>query len=147
MTWRSRKSSSCSRPTGMTLVETVAALALLAALLTGILSAKRAFVRQWSKASQRAAAVAAADELLANWWLEPSRLPRWAEGEISGATPLLWRTRPIPNTSVEQLGGQVVRLEIFDSPTGNGDSGTRSRDGEPLVAACTVDVVLPAGAR
>lgn len=134
---RSRKSSSCSRRAALTLLETVAALALLASLLAGILAAKSAFVRQWSKANQRTAAVAAADKLLANWWLEPRLLPRSAEGEIAGSPSLLWRTRPISNAGIEQLGGQAVRLEIFSREPGGGSAA-------PLVAACTVDVVLPA---
>src|SRR5215210_5494241 len=121
-----RKSSPCCRGPGrrgMTLIEVLAGLALLAGLLVGVLAVKSRCARQWTHANRRLAAVAAADALLSAWWQEPASFPRSGAGTVEGNAGLAWRTRVVPNAQVNALGATTVRLEVSGaagSPDGNG---------------------------
>jgi Tfp pilus assembly protein PilV len=103
---------------GMTLVEVVAGLMLLATLLASLVTVKAGLMRQNRLAERRREAVSAADQLLAQWWQNPKTFPRSA----TGATPsgLLWQTRVVPNPAAQAAGAQVVRLEVSD------ESGTQA---------------------
>lgn len=120
----------------MTLIEVVAGLALLAAVLILVFAAKSHVARQQVRADRRLRAVAAADALLAAWWQDPATFPRAASGGVPGQPGLAWQTRIVPNPAAEALGGQAVRLDVF--PGGPGAS-TDDR-AEPRVS---VEVVLP----
>jgi len=98
---------------GLTLIEVVAGLALLASLLVGCLTAYGHHVRQVRQARQRLAAVRAADALLAQWFQESGRIPVAAQNSFAGAGQLCWRTRLISDPGAELLASQVVRLEIL----------------------------------
>jgi prepilin-type N-terminal cleavage/methylation domain-containing protein len=139
-----RKRNNCSRPwavpaaaamarRGMTLVEVVASLALLASLLVGLLLAKARFTRQSALADRRIEAVRAADRLLTEWWADPARLPRHGAGRIDGPADLSWQTSLVANPALGELGAQVVRLEIIDDRTGATAAGG---------VLATVEVVL-----
>jgi len=97
---------------GLSLVEVVAGVALLATLLVGIVLAAGRHGAQLRAAEQRLAAVRAADRLLAQWYGEPAGPPRDATGPVTGAPGLVWRTRPLVQPDAEQLGLEIVRLEI-----------------------------------
>lgn len=99
----------------MTLIEVVGGLALLATLLVGILMAKARFTHQAAIAERRLRAVAAADELLAAWRQNPRELPRAGSGEMIGNGGLTWRTLPVANPPINELGADVIRLDIIDS--------------------------------
>lgn len=102
----------------MTLIEVVASLALLASLLVGLLLAKARYTRQSALADRRIEAVRAVDRLLAAWWAEPARFPRRGTGPIDGAADLSWRTSLVANPTLNELGAQVVRLEVIDDRPG-----------------------------
>ena len=119
----------------MTLVEVIAGLALLAGVLGGILTAKARVDRQSRDAVRREQAIDAADAMLREGFVEPTKFPRFARGLVPGHPELAWRTFPVRNLRAETLGGQVVRLEIASGPAG---------DRPPLVA---VEVVVPSEAR
>src|SRR4051812_18789944 len=105
------------RPTArraMTLVEVVAALALLGTLLAAVLVVRVRYARQSAAAGRRLQAVAAADALLAGWHADPRSLPRFGSGRVDGDAQLGWRTAVVPNRDVNDLGVDVVRLEILD---------------------------------
>ena len=129
---RSIKPSRCWR-TGMTLVEVLAGLALLASVLVGLLAAKAGYTRQSARAELRLRAAGAADELLAGWWQSSAGVPRLAAGEAPGGAGLLWRTRPVANVAVEDLGAQNVRLEILSA----------AANGRAPSFVLSVDVALP----
>lgn len=114
----------------MTLIETVAGLALLATLLASMLLIKLRATAQWSRANQRLEAVAAADHMLSSWWQDRGRFPVGAEGQVPSNSTLTWRTMRIANPPIDQLRSQVVRLEI---------SATGSLPIEPLVS---VELIL-----
>src|SRR3954467_14361499 len=92
---------------GMTLLEVVAGLALLASLLGALLMAKVRYARQSAAADRRIQAVAAADALLAAWHQEPRSTPRDGSGVVPGDAQFAWRTQTVTNPGIEDLGGQV----------------------------------------
>jgi Tfp pilus assembly protein PilV len=112
------------------LVEVLLGLALLAALLVSILTARSRAARQTVLARARQDAARSADRLLTRWWADPATFPRGATGVMPDAPQFTWRTRVIDNQSARNLGASVVRLELSapDAP-------------EILVA---VEVLLPA---
>ena len=134
MTRRSNTSSPPPAPTrarrATTLVEVLLGLALLAALLVSILTARSRAARQTVLARARQDATRSADRLLSRWWADPATFPRGATGVMPDAPQFTWRTRVIDNRSARNLGASVVRLEVShpDAP-------------EILVA---VEVLLPA---
>jgi hypothetical protein len=103
----------------MTLLEVVAGLALLASLLGALVLAKARYARQAAAADRRLEAVDAADDLLAAWHRDPKSLPHdgYGSGTVPGDSRLAWRTRPVANGGVEELGGRAVRLEVLDRRT------------------------------
>lgn len=130
---RSDRSWRRSRAGGLTLVEVLAALAILGTLLVSVLLAEARCRRQSAGARQRLESCRAADALLEQWWRDPGELPRSGQGDVPGHGELVWRTSVVENRDVRRLGGQVVRLEI------------RRRSGAPdEKATVSVDVVLPA---
>jgi prepilin-type N-terminal cleavage/methylation domain-containing protein len=116
---------SASERRGMTLVEVVAGLALMATLMASLLSIKSRLIRDLAQSDRRHAALRDADQLLSTWWKTPATFPRGAVGSTPDG--LSWRTQVIPNPQVQSAGAQVVRLEVYSSA-------------EPLAA---VEIVLP----
>ena len=119
---------------GMTLIEVVGGLALLAAVLGGELAIKARCTRQARITDERRRAIEAADVLLSLWWQQTDTFPRAGAGSVSGSPEFEWRTRTVPNVAAQRLGAQVVRLEVLKAGAAPGS--------ESLAA---VDVVLPAG--
>jgi type II secretory pathway pseudopilin PulG len=90
----------------------LAALVILATLLTGVMLAKSKAVRQQALAERRLEAVAAADELLSRWW-ESGASPVSADsGEIPRNPKLRWRTGVVSAARDSQNPFDVVCLEI-----------------------------------
>jgi Tfp pilus assembly protein PilV len=118
MTKRSNTSSLPPARTGArratTLVEVLLGLALLAALLVSILTARSRAARQTVVARTREDAARSADRLLARWWADPASFPRAATGVMPDAAQFTWRTRVVDNRSARDLGASVVRLEVSE---------------------------------
>jgi len=116
----------------MTLVEVLGGLALLAAILTGLFTIKTRSARQAQLTERRRLAIQAADALLSFWWQDIAKFPRTGSGDITGRPGLQWRTQDVRDDRAQSLGGQVVRLDVFDRST---------RGADALLAS--VEVVLP----
>lgn len=99
---------------GLTLIEVVAGLALLATLLVAVLTTKARVTRQWATARQQLRATDAADALLSAWWLNPGQFPRDSHGLVPGEPGMAWHTRVVPNETLNRLDTTVVRLEVLD---------------------------------
>jgi len=103
-----------SRRCGLTLVEVVGGTALLGTLLVSVLIAAGRLQVQRAASQRHLAACSIADRLLADWWPDRAKLPRSGGGTIEAEGGAYnWRTRVVANDAAEQLGGEVVRLEIF----------------------------------
>lgn len=138
---RSTTCSRRSRALGLTLIEVVAALAILGTLLVGIVLAKSRYNDQLRHARAQAGAVERADQLIARWWASPGGVPVGEEGVLPGGDRLRWRTRVVDNAEVAELGVRVVRVEIVDPVReARRDGGDETRNNGPLIV---VDLVLP----
>jgi prepilin-type N-terminal cleavage/methylation domain-containing protein len=102
------------RRSGLTLIEVVAALALMATLLVAVLTIKAGLTGRRAAADRQLRAVAAADRLLTAWWANPATFPVARSGPVPADPSLAWSTRPLPNPAAARLGGRVVRLDIRD---------------------------------
>jgi Tfp pilus assembly protein PilV len=98
---------------GITLIEVVASLALLATLLVALLQTKTGATLRIASAKQKLAAVGVADQMLATWWAGSDHVPVPAEGTLPN--DLAWRTRFVANTSARAMRCEVVRLEMFST--------------------------------
>ena len=98
---------------GLTLVEVVAALALMATLLVAVLAIKSGLARRRAAADRQLRAVAVADRLLADWWQDPTTFPVGRSGRADPA--LAWTTTVVPSPAAARVGGRVVRLDVRDA--------------------------------
>ena len=117
---------------GLTLIEALAAMAILGAVLAGILTANARMSVQAARASRRVEACRIADELLNAWWPKRDELPRSAGGQVKDRPGWTWRTRVVDSKAASDMNAEVVALEIF-APGSNGASGA---------AAARVEVLL-----
>jgi prepilin-type N-terminal cleavage/methylation domain-containing protein len=97
---------------GLTLIEVVAGLALMATILVVTLTLKSRFAHQRAAADLKRRATSAADSLLTTWWTDPAQWPVTAAGRVPNDSELSWQTRLVPNPPVDALGARVARLEI-----------------------------------
>lgn len=129
----SENSSICSAKAGLTLVEVLAALALLSTLLVGILMASNRHTEQIRRSRQTLEVLHRVDALLYRWTGSGGMVPRKANGQIPGRDELIWKTHVVSKQHRQRLGIELVRLEVFP------ERGTLSE--EPIVA---LDLAVPA---
>ncbi|MBX2851120.1 MAG: type II secretion system GspH family protein [Phycisphaeraceae bacterium] len=127
----------CSRARGLTLIEVVAAIAILGTLLVGVVLAKSRLTRQSGAAQDTMQAVRLSDSLLANWWSQPEGVPVGSAGVLSESDALRWQTRVIDNAGIAEFGARVVRYEVFQ------DQKKLSRGDEDLGPLLVIDLVVP----
>lgn len=134
-----QRSTTCSTRSraGLTLIEVVAALAILGTLLVGIVLARARHTDQLLRARVQARAVEAADEMIARWWASREGVPIDASGELAGGDGLLWRTSIVDEDGIAELGARVVRVEVLQA---RGDGRRLTDDGGALFV---VDLVVP----
>ncbi len=120
------------RAAAMTLIEVVVGMAILGMILASLVVARSRYLHQWSLAGRKQQAVAAADALLADWWKDPSQLPRNSSG-VFRSDGMLWRTHVMNNRQANALDVQAVRLEVFEQKSGAAQV--------PMPLA-TVDIIL-----
>jgi hypothetical protein len=125
-----RSNSSTATARALTLIEVVAGLALLVAIMSALLLAKSHWQRKLAESDRRLAATSAADGLLSAWWQNPKAFPIHSSGAVPEHGDMRWQTMLVGNSGVDRLGSKVVRLEIV--PT--------DRDASPL---CRVELVVP----
>ena len=109
----SRKCFNGSAATGLTLIEVLAALALLSTLLVGVLVAFDRHAEQIQRARRTLDVIERVDALLYEWTESGSGVPYNDRGRVPGGDHLLWETRVVNTRYREDLGVDVVRLEVF----------------------------------
>ena len=122
--WRSRRG-------GVTLIETVAAVAILGSSLVALVLTSAKLTVQSRLAQDRITACEIAENQLRTWWPNPKTLPRNGSGPVAGHKGWTWRTQTTANKQADEMKGQTVVLEIR-SPS--------ARDSDP---SATVEIILP----
>jgi prepilin-type N-terminal cleavage/methylation domain-containing protein len=114
------KPSSRKRRRGLTLIEVVAGLVVLAVLVSSLTLARGRLMRQWAAARTKLQATEAVDRLLASWvggmTDGPDAIPLAASGPLQGVEGCTWRTTPRLDPAAGRLGATVVRLDVFHGP-------------------------------
>ncbi len=148
---------------GVTLVETVVAIALVATLIVGAMGAQSRLKRQWREANLRIEAVDIAESLMTQWWNSTEGIPHndngeveitttndqgEMEGEIEGEMediPLndygetgdipnwRWSTHVVHDQHLKDNNLEIVQLQVFPPPS------QRSKN-----AAVKLDIIIPA---
>ncbi len=103
------------RAAGMTLVEVVAALALLAGLLTASLMASSRLKEQATGSAIRDQAADAGEALMESFWPRREEMPRDGSGPIPGYPGWRYRcaSRPATQPPLRELEARIVRIEII----------------------------------
>lgn len=101
------------RQHGVTLIEVVAAIALLATVAVLSLGAQNRLMRQWRDADQRQRAAQIADRLLEDWWSRGRSIPMRRQGEVEDHPGWIWQTAVRNEQYLALNGMDVVKLEIY----------------------------------
>ncbi len=117
------------RPSGITLVETLAGTVLLGVILAAMLTGTGRLFAGAARADHRRQACQAADEMLARWWLDRDRLPRAAQGPVPQHPGWTWRTQRRDAPLLRRLELEIVCLSIYAS--------------DDAAEAARVEVVVP----
>ena len=129
----SRPRTSWRRRSGVTLIEVLAALALLGSLAVAMVLSRGRLVEQHQRAEQKMQAIDIADQLLAQWWAsEPKAIPVNTSGPVEGHQDWVWETASYQQRALQPFDAHIVRLRIVDA----------SALGEP-VELTSIDVVVP----
>lgn len=124
--------------TGVTLIEVLAALALLGSLAVAMILSRGQLMDQHRRAEQKLEAVRVADRLLAQWWeSEPKSLPINSRGEVQGHDGWVWETSVVEKAELQPFNAQVVRYRILNEA--ELDVSIKP------VELTTVDLVMPVG--
>ena len=102
------------RRRGITLVEVVVGLTLMASVLVGSLISFSAHQRQLRSAESKLAAVSIADDLLSRLSGSRGGVPRAARGTIAGRPGWYWQTRIVGVAAPAGIPLQVIRLEVIE---------------------------------
>jgi len=99
----------------MTLIEVLAGLVVLSTVLASVTIARGRFMLQAARAQQKLIATRAVDEMLSSWLsAPPQNIPVPSQGIIEGSSNLIWRTQLRADAAAQNLGAQVVTLDVFD---------------------------------
>lgn len=103
----------CCRPAGLTLIEVVAAVALMGVMVGGLLSAQRSYLEVEARSTQRQRALASLDRFLET--TSPQAL--YSQGEGALPNGYRWRVRD-PAPFGDRLGvsdWQTIEVVVFDA--------------------------------
>ncbi|MEM7456249.1 MAG: type II secretion system protein [Planctomycetota bacterium] len=99
---------------GLTLVEVIVSITLLATLLTGMLIAHSRHIRQLTLSRQTAAASRLADELLASWFKSGQPFPGNETGVLGDDGQYVWVSKwRAGGTDNPRWQTRVVSVEVF----------------------------------
>lgn len=118
----SRISLTPSSRAGLTLIEVIAAIAILGTVLVGIVMAKSRHTRQMALTQRYTDIVHATDDMVSRWWLNERSVPAPASGHVGEDTSITWQTRLVASPKLRRLDAEVVRLEVFDTIPAPGQS-------------------------
>ncbi|MFP4354513.1 MAG: type II secretion system protein [Phycisphaerae bacterium] len=132
----SRRSLRFSPRAGLTLLEVIAGIAILSTILVSAVVSRSRHARQLAMSERVEVALAAADELIADWWTDSAGLPVGRSGQVQAVENMIWQVAEVPNLQAQQLGCRVVRVQLLQEGSIGG-----IEDGQVLAE---VELMLPA---
>lgn len=120
---------------GLTLIEAVAGIAILGAMLAAVLVATSRLRAQDSRAARQIEACRIADRMLDELWKKPEDFPRKGTGCVPGSRDWQWRATIVPSAEAEDLNGELVAVEFFREANGKLADGNQP--------AVRLELVLP----
>lgn len=117
----------CARR-GLTLVEVITGLVLLATLLASILVAFGSQASQIRTARDRLTAIEMTDRLLAGWSSQNAMPAIGTEQSLAGTNNWRWRIVACDSTELEASGASSIRVEVFRSRSTGADQVLASVD-------------------
>lgn len=116
---------------GLTLIEIIAAIALVGLLLSAVVTAKARHTHQLADASRILEATKYADALLLEWHATTG-VPPEDSGEFIQGDSFTWRTTIVRDVELPPTEFQVVRLSVYDT-----------RNASSKEALFNIDVIVP----
>ena len=101
------------RAKGITLIEVVASLVLIATTVTVLLTAHARSLNQLQTTREQQVANGLAHELITAWKLDPTARHTNGEGRFVSHPGWRWRTATVPVASTHRLGLQEVTLTLY----------------------------------
>jgi prepilin-type N-terminal cleavage/methylation domain-containing protein len=136
---RRRHTARDIRRGGMTLIELLAGLVVLGTVLASVAVARGRFMRQWADADRKLLVTRAADAMLENWMIDPTRrVPLHGQGPLAGAPECDWQTAVLNEPESATLGAMTIRLSVFDRKPSYPGAPRRTSSGPVL----TVDLLV-----
>jgi prepilin-type N-terminal cleavage/methylation domain-containing protein len=117
---------------GMTLVEVVAAIAILGIILVSLTLARSSHQRQISAANCLSEGTRLVDDMISSWWSSPQGVPVESAGILGLRGEWSWTTHPLDNPAIDNIGARVVRVEAVHAMD-------PSQSAKPII----IDLVLP----
>lgn len=101
---------------GVTLIEIVVGLVVLAVLVSSVTLARGRLMRQWSETERTVQAAKALDQMMAGWigGGDADSIPVPSRGPLQGVEGCIWRTNWMADPAATQIGAGVVRVEVFE---------------------------------
>lgn len=100
------------RSSGLTLIEVLAASAILSMVLVGMVTARSGLVRQMNVAQEKTKYLEEIEKQFQRWWRQPGSIPRNTEGEIKD-TMIRYISESRPSELKDQ-GMEVVVIKFID---------------------------------
>lgn len=97
---------------GLTLIEVVAGLVLMATLLVALVRATAVHRRNVVLAEERLEAIQYADRFLTKWSAEQRTQPTSQRGTVAGRANWVWQMRPVRTQELGGVRAAVWRLDI-----------------------------------
>lgn len=101
---------------GLTLIEVLASVALLSALMVSVLAVRASHVRQVNLAAKKILAAKLLDRHLARWYEDDISIPINQQGDLDATRNFLWQTNSMP--SQNSWDAIKVRVDVIDSVSG-----------------------------
>jgi len=111
----------CSTKPGLTLIEVLAALAILSVLLAGVVLAAGGAKRQWALADRRIAAAEFADMWLSNWQVSGRPITEGG-GAVPDLEGTVWSVQLREDPDLQPYHVVRVRLDVVDTAIDDPDA-------------------------
>lgn len=113
----SKPSSIACKTRGLTLIEVIASIALLGALMVAMLTVHSKHTRQVKLAAKKQTAATLADELIGGWFKSPEPFPANTSGQFVNNSDFRWTTQAQRMSANGNWKTVVIKLQVWHQST------------------------------